>query len=293
MLPEAKSEDLLYVSADNSVNVYAYRSQLHKQVGTLTGFGLPRGQCVDAAGDVWITDEQHDDIVEYAHGGTTPLKTLSTYYTGGQPAGCSVSSSGDLAVSIRLAILLFKNGSAPPMSYANPDCAYPSIPGYDNKGNLYVEAVETISSYSYKHVVCELRAGSDSLRRVSFNRRILDEAGVMWDGKHITLADVDKRYNSQTISEIFQTTESPSGNLTSIRVTRLFYSGCENDNTQFFIVGKKNTPVNNQLGTAILSSQDSPYCQQVYSWHYPAGGTQQWSLSVKYPSGSSVSLAND
>ena len=58
MLPEAKNQDLLYVSTDNSgVYVYAYPSG--KIEGILyEGFASPQGICVDKNGDVFITDAE-------------------------------------------------------------------------------------------------------------------------------------------------------------------------------------------------------------------------------------------
>src|SRR5579871_2156735 len=83
MLPEAKTEDLMYVSDGtlSAVLVFAYKSR--KQVGQLTAFNEPYGQCVDAKGDVWITDVSNGTVAEYAHGGTKPLKTLTANQGGG------------------------------------------------------------------------------------------------------------------------------------------------------------------------------------------------------------------
>ncbi len=300
MLPGAKRRDLLYVSdAAGPVYVYSYRSP-RRQMGTLQGFNFPEGQCVDAAGDIWITDFRNHNIVKFAHGGSQPLKTLSTNEGGGWPVGCSVSPNGDLAVSLSLqaapsgggGILVFKNASGTPTSYTNVDCLDPSSPGYDNKGNLYVEGVKITSGYTSRAEVCELPAGGSALRHVSFNRKIRGLGSVMWDGKHIALGDWGIRYHSQETSEIFRASESRSGDLTSVGHTRLEYNGCENEVARFFLVGKKNPPVNNELATAVLSEEQSPYCGEVYAWRYTAGGTEVWSLSDKYPTGVSVSLAS-
>jgi hypothetical protein len=75
MLPEAKHENLLYVSNGNSsVTVFSYRHRV--LVGTLTGFTYPAGECSDVAGDVFITDYSANTITEYAHGAAQPLRTL-------------------------------------------------------------------------------------------------------------------------------------------------------------------------------------------------------------------------
>ena len=71
MLPEAKRQDLLYVSdlEAQEVFIYAYRGK--KLVGTLGGFFNPEGLCVDKKGDVWVTNdtsEGNHQVIEYAHG---------------------------------------------------------------------------------------------------------------------------------------------------------------------------------------------------------------------------------
>ncbi|MFY9737602.1 MAG: hypothetical protein WAK11_00990, partial [Candidatus Cybelea sp.] len=97
MFPQAKSEDLLYISDISTDTVLVYSYKTRAQLGQLTGFGEPYGQCVDASGDIWITDVADRVVDEYAHGGSTPLKQLSASL--GEPVGCSVSPNGDLAVS--------------------------------------------------------------------------------------------------------------------------------------------------------------------------------------------------
>ncbi len=290
MLPEAKSQDLLYVSTDNGpVNVYAYKSR--KLVGSLTGLDRPIGQCVDAVGDVWITDGATSQIVEYAHGGSQPLKTLSA--SGSELVGCSVSPNGDLAVADQAGIEVFTNASGSSKTYSNERCQDPQTPGYDNNGNLYVEGFIIISGYLRRVQVCELPAGGKALKAVRFSLRHFRAAGsVMWDGEDVALAADDKRRHGATISEIFRVRESPSGDLTIIGVTRLTFGGeCQDQSGQFFIVGKKNPPLNDQLGTTIINPQSGPYCDVLFGWKYPRGGAQLWSLSVTMPNGASVSLA--
>ena len=49
MLPEAKSEDLLYVANVYTITVYSYPKG--KLVGTLKDFYKPYGECVDKIGE--------------------------------------------------------------------------------------------------------------------------------------------------------------------------------------------------------------------------------------------------
>ena len=86
----------MYVSNDNgTVTVYSYPQG--KMVGTLLGFDVPMGECVDAKGDVFITVYDLDKIYEYAHGGTKAIAKLDD--PGSEPNSCSVdATTGNLAV---------------------------------------------------------------------------------------------------------------------------------------------------------------------------------------------------
>ena len=77
MAPDVKASDLLYIADDGTNDVYAYAYPHIKLKGTLTGFAVPYGECVDNVGDVFIVDMGGSDIVEYAHGGSSPIAVLS------------------------------------------------------------------------------------------------------------------------------------------------------------------------------------------------------------------------
>ena len=95
MLPEAKSEDLLYASGGcGGVCVLSYPDG--KLVGTLSISGELGGNCSDAAGNVFITDDYQ--VLEYSHGGTSPIATLSVPGTMAQ--ACAIDSvTGNLAAA--------------------------------------------------------------------------------------------------------------------------------------------------------------------------------------------------
>jgi len=59
-------------------------------MGTLTGLPDPQGECVDKKGDVFFTTFASQEIIEYAHGGTSPINTLSN--PGQYMEGCSVDT---------------------------------------------------------------------------------------------------------------------------------------------------------------------------------------------------------
>ena len=146
MNPDAKNElHLLYISDIGTNDVYVYSYPRGKLMGALTGFESPEGECVNKAGDVWITNTSAAEIVEYAHGGASPIATLSD--AGQYPVGCSVNkSTGDLAVSNSQttssgagSVSVYPAASGTPKTYSVPNTYYPYFLGYDSHGDLFVD----------------------------------------------------------------------------------------------------------------------------------------------------------
>jgi hypothetical protein len=286
----AKKSKLLYVSVLNgdSVDVYDYPSGTH--VGTLTGFSSPAGQCVDAKGDVYIANSGDGVVDEYAHGGTKPIKT---YTTSGDAFGCSVNADGDLAVTDFLgasyspgSVTVFPNGSGKGVVYDNPtDCYYIWPAGYDDKGNLVMigetHASETVT-------FCALLKGSKSLTTLTASGfTIYSPDSTMWDGKHIALGD--QQLGGGLQSGVVEATLSGS-TLTS-HGNVVLSDTCDGDYThviQPFIIGGKNTPVNDKQGFAVAGGNE--FCSADFRlWHYPKGGSPVKSFT--FPSGGqSVSI---
>src|SRR5581483_4000271 len=114
MMPNASSQDLLYVTDFDHVTIYSYpRGKLK---GTLTGFGSTVGACADKLGNVFLTNQIPNVVYEYAHGGTKRIATLKTDVT---PVGCAIdSSTGDLAVTgFSKGADIFKKATGKPTFY--------------------------------------------------------------------------------------------------------------------------------------------------------------------------------
>ena len=90
MLPEAKSEDLLYATG-GCLGICVFSYPRGKIIGSLATIG--QSVCADGSGNVFITQNQH--VIEYAHGGTSPIATLTLPGLDGW--GCSVDpTTGNL-----------------------------------------------------------------------------------------------------------------------------------------------------------------------------------------------------
>ncbi|MGA8474700.1 MAG: hypothetical protein WB681_06495 [Candidatus Cybelea sp.] len=191
MLPEAKSEDLLYVANVYTITVYSYPKG--KLVGTLKDFYKPYGECVDKSGDVYVTDSSFGKIYEYAHGGTKPIHTLNdpSYV----PYGCAVDpTTGDLAVanysddSAREGnVMIYHKAKGFPKSYIGYGFYYYYYLGYDPKGNLYVDGL--FGSYGDGFEFGELRKGGSQINPILLPQTIGAPGGIQWDGQYLALGD--------------------------------------------------------------------------------------------------------
>jgi hypothetical protein len=132
-------QDLIYVTnRDSEVTVYNLATQAI--VGVLTDFTSPMGECVDAGGNVYITDSSAGEVFEYAHGGSKPIKTLND--SPDTPRTCAVDpTTGNLAVanddgSSQGNIAIWPQGSGQPTRYTNSTLYNFVGCAYDANGNL-------------------------------------------------------------------------------------------------------------------------------------------------------------
>ena len=194
MAREAKSQDLVYVSDYMALTVSVF-SWSGKLLGTLTGFGQPVGLCSDTDGNVFVADSALSDVVEYAHGGSLPIKTLID--SGQVPVGCAVDSkSGNLAVTnLKTAgggpgsVSIYAKAKGKAKIYSDIELASTRDCGYDDKGNLFVDGFKSITG---PFAFAELRGGRTTFTNISVNRTIEEPVAVQWDGKYITVEDTAK-----------------------------------------------------------------------------------------------------
>ena len=266
MVREARAIKRLLYSGDqgtNNVNVYDYDTGV--QVGMLTGFTKPEGLCVDAEGDIYVTSAYfgEGEVIEYKHGGAKPIETLQT---DGAPVGCSVNAHGDLAVANNVGstadVQVWKSGSNKPEEYSNDSECYQiwAPPGYDDKGNLFMQTSPTPG-------ICELPADGKALVGAYLDRFITGQGSVMWDGKYMTFTIT--YFKSGFGTAIYQTREH-GDHLIVVHTSRLDDHGCWTYVPQAFVVGKKNTPVNHEQGTVVVGgSKNCSGPSPVEYWKYP------------------------
>jgi hypothetical protein len=196
MSPGAKRQDLLYVSDFGGSNVYVYSWPKLTLTGTLTSFGQTGGVCVNKGGDIWIVDRKARDVIEYTHGGTSPIATLSDTY--GVPYGCAVDkTTGNLALAIYLnqassytrgGVAIYPRASGSPTEYQDDGILEYFFLGYDNDGNLYVDGEYTNDAPSFE--LAELPKGASVFTQINLPVPIKYPGGVHWDGSSLDLLDV-------------------------------------------------------------------------------------------------------
>jgi len=195
MSPDAKDLDLIYVSDSATYDVYVYTRTKGRLVGTLTDQNNPAGLCTDTKGDVFVTQLYGHQIVEYKHGGTTPIGTLSD--PGYEPGACSVDRyTGNLAVANVVGdeftqgnLVVYSQAKGNPTTYSPPGGASGGLfsvndAGYYPGGDLYFAG-------TCKGVFCAgvLPRGSSTTENVTLSVSPQSPGTVQFDGLHMTFDD--------------------------------------------------------------------------------------------------------
>jgi WD40 repeat protein len=253
-----KTHPLLYVSDANEREVFVYKYPNKKLVSTLTGFHEPRGECVDANGDVFIVDEWvpagTSKIYEYAHGGTSPIATLSD--SGEFAYGCSINpNTGDLAVSSvgtpsdgPGSVAIYANAQGTPTLYADPNMVYGALfLSYDPNGNIFVNGLNSEQVFELD----ELPTGSSTFTSITLNQSMGFPAGVQWVGS--TLAVGSTQASAESVIYEFSISGSSGTEVGSTQLT------LSSNVVQFFIKGS--TVIGPDAGKS-----------DVRFWNYPSGG---------------------
>lgn len=208
----AQSETLVYIGSvtgcrnlvqgppcQGTVSVYSYptgRLRGQWSSNATAGRGASStvgGECTDAAGDVFVTrtvvtsQGTAGSIVEFAHGGTTPIKTLND--PSGTPSACSIdATTGDLAVinsdsTANSSLFILHAASANRTTFAEPGITFAGL-GYDDRGNLFADG----SGKDGVRLV-ELTKGAEFLKNVELRQTIVNPGSVQFDGKYVAVTD--------------------------------------------------------------------------------------------------------
>jgi hypothetical protein len=190
----AKRQNLLYISSYDSsqvgfADVFVFTFPGARLRGKLTGFTSPSGLCTDAVGDVFVTDYNVAEIVEYPHGGTVPIATLSD--PNAFPLGCAVDpTTGNLAVSNAYgpsgdhgSVAIYARAQGSPRLYSDPNFFSYGFCAFDPSGNLYVDG----DNNSLQPVFAELTKGSKGFTDIRLSKKV-KPGSIEWDGRFVAVA---------------------------------------------------------------------------------------------------------
>jgi hypothetical protein len=242
--------DLLYVATNRQTFVVTY-----PQGDVVATIPSPSyGTCSNASGDVFLT--LVGSIVEYAHGGTTPIGSAPVP---GTAFSCSVDpTTGNIAVVVYCTmackgdeVAVFSNLSSSPATYQ--DSAVPQLLycGYDASGNLYVDGY-----HGAAFGLLKLSKGSGSFSEISLDKNITQAGQVQWDGQYLAIERVIE-------PKIFQI--SVSGSAATI-VNTISLRGVGNRAAESWIEDGV---------VAVPTGRQGKRPSEVGFWEYPKGGERQ------------------
>lgn len=279
---KAKKLDLLYIANGNgTITVYTYWQKT--LVGQLTGFSSPQGECVDKNNDVYITDAGSKDIVEYAHAGKTPLRTIddSPYV----PFACAVDfTTGNLAIANEAGgsggtgnIAVYADATGTPTIYTNSTAQNFTACAYDRRGNLLATNGQSNNSrYSY---FVWLPKGGKQLTNITIpgpNKSWVweDVQGLQWDGRYFVIDFYDLFRIAIQSGQAYFIGET---GITESQVWGPYWIYNSNPKKQ---------------GTQFVGASHNTGYPAVEYFNYPAGGDSIASVSkdVSSPAGLAVSL---
>lgn len=273
MAPGGESGSLLYVSdqGTNEVRVYSWPALDH--IGTLTGFNTPGGECVDAAGNVWIVNVNGSDLVRYAHGASHSFKKL--HDPGVFPHSCSVNpKNGDVAVANEQprggngsgSVSIYENAVDSRVIYKDPAFHRIAFLAYYGDGTLFLDGKNADGAFQ----MATFKDKKFTPLRIT-GAKIETPGGVFADGLELSVGDL----------------RSPSGHAVVYQITADgTVTGSTSVNSevcaQYFITGsgaKRRLICPNFRGPSV----------DVYD--YPAGGTRvdHIKAGLEFPFGSAIS----
>lgn len=145
---------------------------------------------------MYITDRVAENIVEYAHGGTSPIAVINDY--GFQDYACSVDpTTGNLAVANSYqrdgnagGIAIFPPGGGEPHNYRILHVPNPLTCAYDDRGNLLVVSDLHYNGF-HRIALAYLQKNSSAFTLVSVwldGRHVGGVYNIQWDGEFWALS---------------------------------------------------------------------------------------------------------
>jgi hypothetical protein len=202
--PSGSSGDLLYVVSVPYLTIMSYPQG--KVVTRISGNYGNSQVCSDRNnGNVFVVNEL--DINEYAHGGTTPIATL-TSPSGDIINGCAVDSNGNLAATTYKQsqtphVLIWAHAQGYPASYSTKKIrAFGTNFIYDGSGNLFLNA----ENLHGKFRLVELKSGQSEFTFIQYPKGSFDfetyPPFIQWDGKYFAFLEDEYSGSGNAIFQV-------------------------------------------------------------------------------------------
>lgn len=250
MEPNARKGRLLYISDAGTNDVVVYHYPSGTEAGVLTGFDEPQGECVDKAGNVWIANTLASSLLEYAHGGTTPIAKLAD--PGQYPVDCSIDKNdGTLAATNIIArkgrhrrgsLSIYPEAVGSPTIVASPDFYLMYSLAYDDNDNLFLDGRNNSEAFQFG----ELASGSSKIDPIMLTGATVNfPGGIAFAKRKVNIGD-------QAGEVVYEATEAGT-------VTGSVPLSGSSDCVDFFIYGR-----------ALICPDAGNGDIEIYN--YPAGG---------------------
>ncbi len=245
--------DLIYAAGNEHSYVLSYPAG--KLLGTIDAGA--NGACSDSNGNVFLTAD--DNVLEYKHGGTIPIATLSL--PGAANAiGCSIDpTTGNLAVAFSTSsggnLAVFQEAQGTPTIYKDDIETF--YCGYDNNSDLFVDGYA-----DNEFALTELPSGSSTFINISVSPSITENPGqVQWDGSYVTVEGGVALHQPRNAVAIYRLQLSGS---TATIVGTTHFKGAMRDAYQSWIN-------DNTILIPFGTSGDQSRAPNIGLWNYPTG----------------------
>lgn len=265
---------LLYVS-DNGfyppvVDVFNYSTG--SMVGQVAGsFEYLYNPCSDKAGNVYVPDFESGTVYEIQHRTTN---VINSWAGNGYPIGCSVSRSGDLAVSAFSygggqdadgAVIIYPGGGPSGTVQKGPGNDWPAT--YDEAGNLFVQG--DYKGQCTSPCIAELPKGGNSWKILSYNRTIFFPGAVELMGKVLGVGDQEAGGSSATA---IYATKVSGKTAKATNATTLSDGSCSDGNALGGWANVSTNPNGLQIKKVTGVVGANHWCGTLNKWKFPAGG---------------------
>jgi len=248
--------DLVYLMTAKGIVILTYPNW--SIVATIPGYRTWYFVCADPHnGNVFALAPDKEEIDEYAHGGTTPIATLTVPAGYEDLGGCSIDpTTGNLALlaadsRLHSAVLVYPPGEGTPTVYSDKKLGLSAL-AYDNAGNLFATA-EDRNRFAR---IAELKAGHTEFTTIKSDVNEYPRH-VQWDGRYLVFQTANGRGGGSTVYQLV------INGKTATLVKTIHLNNCNDEN--FWIDGSS-------LISVYYPPKRANYRQGIATWNYPAGG---------------------